>query len=54
MPYVLSLADRGWQAACRSDHSLARGLSTHDGELLSEQVATDLGLQFTAPAAVLA
>ena len=47
------LADRGWQAACRSDHALAKGLSTHDGALLSEQVATDLGLQFTDPAAVL-
>lgn len=53
MPYVLALADRGWQAACRSDHALAKGLSTHDGELLSEQVAGDLGLPFTDPAGVL-
>ena len=54
MPYVLKLADHGWQAACRSDPALANGLSTHDGALLSEQVATDLGLPFTQPAAVLA
>jgi alanine dehydrogenase len=54
MPYVLALADRGWQAACRSDHALAKGLSTHDGALLSEQVASDLGLPFTDPAGVLA
>jgi alanine dehydrogenase len=53
MPYVLALADRGWQAACRLDHALAKGLSTHDGRLLSEQVATDLGLPFIDPAAVL-
>lgn len=53
MPYVLALAERGWRAACRSDHALAKGLSTHDGALLSEQVATDLGLGFTDPAAVL-
>lgn len=54
MPYVLTLADRGWQAACRADPALAKGLSTHDGRLLSEQVAGDLGLPFTAPASVLA
>ena len=54
MPYVLALADRGWQAACRSDPALAKGLSTHDGTLLSERVAADLGLPFTDPASVLA
>ena len=54
MPYVLKLADHDWKAACRSDHALAKGLSTHDGMLLSEQVATDLGLPFTDPASVLA
>ncbi|MDD4867985.1 MAG: alanine dehydrogenase [Mycobacterium sp.] len=54
MPYVLQLADRGWRAACRSDRALAKGLSTHDGALLSEQVATDLGLPLTDPANVLA
>jgi alanine dehydrogenase len=54
MPYVLRLADHGWQAACRSDPALAKGLSTHDGALLSEQVAADLGLPFTDPASVLA
>jgi alanine dehydrogenase len=47
MPYVLELADRGWRAACRSDPALAKGLSTHDGRLLSERVATDLGLAYT-------
>jgi alanine dehydrogenase len=54
MPYVLTLADHGWQAACHSDPALAKGLSTHDGALLSEQVAADLGLPFTDPASVLA
>lgn len=53
MPYVLKLADQGWRAACRSDAALAKGLSTHEGGLLSEQVATDLGLPFTDPASVL-
>jgi alanine dehydrogenase len=53
MPYVLELAEHGWRAACQSDHALARGLSTHDGALLSEQVATDLNVPFTDPATVL-
>jgi len=54
MPYVLTLADHGWQAACRLDPALAKGLSTHDGALLSDHVATDLSLPFTDPASVLA
>jgi alanine dehydrogenase len=54
MPYVLRLADKGWQAACQADPALAKGLSTHEGALLSEQVAGDLELPFTDPAALLA
>ncbi|OBK21107.1 alanine dehydrogenase [Mycobacterium asiaticum] len=54
MPYVLKLADQGWKAACRSDPALAKGLSTHAGTLVSQQVATDLGLPFAQPASVLA
>jgi alanine dehydrogenase len=50
IPYVLKLADKGWQAACQADASLAKGLSTHEGALLSEQVAIDLGLPCTDPA----
>lgn len=53
LPYVIALAQRGWRAACRSDPVLAKGLSTHDGALLSEQVATDLDLPYTEPASVL-
>jgi alanine dehydrogenase len=53
MPYVLKLADKGWRAACQADAALAKGLSTHEGALLSEQVAADLELPFTAPASVL-
>jgi alanine dehydrogenase len=54
MPYVLKLADNGWKAACMADPSLAKGLSTHDGELLSAQVAADLDLPYLDPASVLA
>lgn len=53
MPYVLKLADHGWQAACRSDPALVKGLSTHAGALLAEHVAIDLGLSFTESGTVL-
>ncbi len=53
-PYVLRLADKGWRAACQADPALAKGLSTHAGALLSEQVAADLELPLTDPATVLA
>ena len=53
MPYVVKLAE-GWKAACQADSALAKGLSTHAGALLSEQVASDLDLPFTDPATVLA
>ncbi|MEH3133108.1 MAG: alanine dehydrogenase [Mycolicibacterium neoaurum] len=54
MPYVLKLADKGWREACRTDMALAMGLSTHEGALLSGQVAADLDLPFTDPADLLA
>ena len=54
MPYVITLAGKGWREACLADPTLAAGLSTHDGQLLSEQVAHDLGLNYTDPAGVLA
>ena len=54
MPYVLKLADKGWREACRSDPALAKGLSTHDGMLLCEQVGEALNLPDTDPARLLA
>ncbi|OBB25064.1 alanine dehydrogenase [Mycolicibacterium peregrinum] len=54
MPYVLKLADKGWKSACEADAALAKGLSTHEGALVSEQVAADLDMPFTDPATVLA
>ena len=48
LPYVLALADHGWQAACRRDAALAEGLSTHDGELLCSEVAAALGIPLGA------
>jgi len=39
MPYAVALADKGWQQACRDDHSLALGLNTHAGNLTNAPVA---------------
>ena len=54
MPYVLKLADKGWQGACFADPSLAKGLSTHEGKLLNAEVARDLDLRYTDPQSLLA
>ncbi len=50
LPYVVELADQGWQAACAADPALAAGLSTSDGALLSAPVAQAHGLPLAAPA----
>jgi len=40
LPYAVSLADKGWQQACRDDHSLALGLNTYAGSLTNSPVAS--------------
>ncbi|MCB0940919.1 MAG: alanine dehydrogenase [Mycobacterium sp.] len=54
MPYVIKLAEKGWQGACFNDPALARGLSTHQGQLLNAEVAHDLDLPYTDPVGLLA
>jgi alanine dehydrogenase len=49
LPYVLKLANLGWEAALAADPALAAGLSTHGGALHNLQVAHDLGLAYTEP-----
>lgn len=44
LPYALSLADNGVQAALAADPALAKGLATIGGELTSEPVARAHGL----------
>lgn len=45
LPYVMTLADKGWREACLTDESLARGVNTHDGQLTSAPVADAHGLE---------
>ncbi|MEU4516000.1 alanine dehydrogenase [Nonomuraea wenchangensis] len=47
LPYALAIADLGWRRAMREDPALARGLSTHEGQLTSEPVAEAHGLEWT-------
>lgn len=40
LPYIRSIAGRGWRAALASDPTLASGLNTHDGQVVNPGVAT--------------
>ncbi|MET9325978.1 alanine dehydrogenase [Tsukamurella sp. NPDC003166] len=54
LPYVLRIADLGWQGACAADPALAAGLSTHDGVLLNASVGAALDIPSKTPESVLA
>jgi alanine dehydrogenase len=46
--YALALADKGWQQACRDDHSLYLGLNVVDGKVTFKAVAEAFGLEYEA------
>ena len=48
LPFVLALADKGWQHAMRDDPHLREGLNIHDGEVAHPAVAHALGLRYVA------
>ncbi|MFZ5558971.1 MAG: alanine dehydrogenase [Pseudomonadota bacterium] len=50
LPYVLAIADKGWQRALRDDPHLANGLNVCDGKVTHAGVAQALGLDYVAPA----
>ena len=39
LPYVVAVANKGWQQALRDDHALALGLNTHAGQVTNGPVA---------------
>jgi alanine dehydrogenase len=39
LPYALSLANLGWEAACKKDANLAKGLNVHEGKIYYSAVA---------------
>ena len=53
LPYVIQLADKGWQRACRVDPFLCDGLNVHDGKVVYKAVAEALDYPFVDPAEVL-
>ena len=54
LPYTVALADKGWEQACRDDHSLALGLNTHQGQVTNGPVAEAHGMDAVALDSVLA
>lgn len=39
LPYVLRLANQGWETACKTDETLAKGLNVVKGKIVYEEIA---------------
>ncbi|MBQ0987621.1 alanine dehydrogenase [Streptomyces sp. F63] len=53
LPYITELAGRGWREALRRDPALARGLNTHEGQVVYGPVAEAHGMAAADPGALL-
>ncbi|WP_421701549.1 alanine dehydrogenase [Aliiroseovarius sp.] len=53
LPFMLSLADKGWRQACEDDAHLLNGLNVHAGELTYYAVGKALGIDVISPALAL-
>ena len=53
LPFLLSLADKGWKQACEDDPHLLNGLNVHAGELTYYAVGKALGIDVIAPSLAL-
>ncbi|MEJ6396818.1 alanine dehydrogenase [Yoonia sp. 208BN28-4] len=49
MPFMLSLADKGWKQACEDDPHLLNGLNVHAGQLTYYAVGKALGIDVLSP-----
>jgi alanine dehydrogenase len=49
MPFMLSLADKGWRKACEDDPHLLAGLNVHAGQLTYYAVGKALGIDVISP-----
>ncbi len=54
LPYTVALADKGWEKACRDDHSLSLGLNTHQGQVTNAPVGEAHGMDSVSLDSVLA
>jgi len=52
-PYVLRLADSGWQEAARRDRAIRHGLNIVQGKVTLQPIAEQFGYEFIPPEAVL-
>ena len=46
MPYVIQLANKGWEQACRDNEELRKGLNIVDGKVVYKPVAEAWGLNY--------
>ncbi|MQY13148.1 Alanine dehydrogenase [Streptomyces sp. RB5] len=53
LPYIVKVANLGWQEALRRDEALAKGLNTHEGQVVYGPVAEAHGLPVTELSRVL-
>ncbi len=53
MPFMISLANKGWKQACSDDAHLMNGLNTHAGKITYEAVGKALGMDYIDPQAAL-
>ena len=49
LPFIMSLANKGWVKACSDDPHLFNGLNVHDGKLTYAAVGEALGLETVKP-----
>ena len=49
MPFILSLANKGWRNACKENDHLLNGLNVHLGNITYKAVAEALDLKFISP-----
>lgn len=54
LPYIVELANRGWREALRRDAALAKGLNTHEGQVVYGPVAEAHGMESVDLASLLA
>jgi alanine dehydrogenase len=46
LPYIIAIAEKGYQKAIKEDRTLAKGLNTHLGTLTCREVGESLGMDW--------
>ncbi len=49
MPFILTLANKGWKEACASDYNLLNGVNVHNGKVTNQAVGLSLGIESYDP-----